>query len=507
MYDVINILEALRMTSRKEKNKYVWHGTGGLPAVLQHLQNQAMQDGSNVLPGSPDEPPQPHSMHCRVQTAPGMHIEVFAEESADAPYSSNSTLGTKRGRQGTTAGDCPGPKRRAVGESGSSKQDEDPAAVEVDCITEADQDLMPPDKLRQSANICSQACVAASVARATLSWKNDVLSFRDSRAESDAASSAKRDKSLGTLAQRFVQLFLVGRSVLALEHAAKILMAASGLDASSVDPTEAAFKTRVRRLYDVANVLQSLRLVTKVTFAETSCARKPAFAWRGLGAVPLLPGRAALAVRAEIQDVAAGRASSDGSGVWRSNTATSAKLARRVGPTAPRCATSGGASKSASRQHTSSDSIVSMPPKDSARAQALSHEAVPLPATTAGDARLLGGGHGCSSDTQGSTVVQPAQGFGSLSLEQKFEMGRRIANEEAHTCMSPAPVGSPSSRSTSRRAAKGKLSYEGIDATPQQLQAIGSSPYGMPGSAVPASALGHRLFGGRWQPPGFRMSH
>ena len=127
-----------------------------------------------------------------------------------------------------------------------------------------------------------------------------MLAFRDLRPDADSAAIAKRDKSLGFLAQRFVQLFLVGRDVLALEHAAKILMAAQGLDASTVDPTEATFKTRVRRLYDVANVLQSLRLVTKVTFTEASCARKPAFAWRGLGAVPLLPGIPSAAATAEI---------------------------------------------------------------------------------------------------------------------------------------------------------------------------------------------------------------
>lgn len=44
---------------------------------------------------------------------------------------------------------------------------------------------------------------------------------------------------------------------------------------------EAVMKTRIRRLYDIANILQSLELIQKVQVTESHGARKPAFEYSG----------------------------------------------------------------------------------------------------------------------------------------------------------------------------------------------------------------------------------
>lgn len=44
---------------------------------------------------------------------------------------------------------------------------------------------------------------------------------------------------------------------------------------------EAVMKTRIRRLYDIANILQSLQLIQKVQVTESNGVKKPAFQYIG----------------------------------------------------------------------------------------------------------------------------------------------------------------------------------------------------------------------------------
>ena len=44
---------------------------------------------------------------------------------------------------------------------------------------------------------------------------------------------------------------------------------------------EAVMKTRIRRLYDIANILQSLQLIQKVQVTESNGVKKPAFQYTG----------------------------------------------------------------------------------------------------------------------------------------------------------------------------------------------------------------------------------
>ncbi|XP_077178167.1 transcription factor E2F8 isoform X2 [Paroedura picta] len=92
-----------------------------------------------------------------------------------------------------------------------------------------------------------------------------------------ASVNSRKDKSLRVMSQKFVMLFLVSvPQVVNLETAAKVLI---GEDhAENLDKSK--FKTKIRRLYDIANVLGSLDLIKKVHVKEEK-GRKPAFEWIG----------------------------------------------------------------------------------------------------------------------------------------------------------------------------------------------------------------------------------
>nr|XP_006974511.2 transcription factor E2F7 [Peromyscus maniculatus bairdii] len=102
-----------------------------------------------------------------------------------------------------------------------------------------------------------------------------LLDFSESDYPSSSANSRK-DKSLRIMSQKFVMLFLVSKTkIVTLDVAAKIL-----IEESQDTPDHSKFKTKVRRLYDIANVLTSLALIKKVHVTEER-GRKPAFKWIG----------------------------------------------------------------------------------------------------------------------------------------------------------------------------------------------------------------------------------
>ncbi|XP_056444825.1 transcription factor E2F7 [Gadus chalcogrammus] len=95
-------------------------------------------------------------------------------------------------------------------------------------------------------------------------------------ADGDAVSvtTNRKDKSLRIMSQRFVSLFLVSESqCVTLETAAQLL-----IDHNATSHSK--YKTKVRRLYDIANVLTSLALIKKL-HVRGDRGRKPAFQWLG----------------------------------------------------------------------------------------------------------------------------------------------------------------------------------------------------------------------------------
>lgn len=87
----------------------------------------------------------------------------------------------------------------------------------------------------------------------------------------------KKVKSLGNFCLQFIRLFVSWKDVLSLEEAAKEISDGEVYD-------EKLLKTKIRRLYDIANVLQSIGLIHKT---QMSSSRKPAFKWIGLKGVVL----------------------------------------------------------------------------------------------------------------------------------------------------------------------------------------------------------------------------
>ncbi|NXU19752.1 E2F8 factor, partial [Pardalotus punctatus] len=97
-----------------------------------------------------------------------------------------------------------------------------------------------------------------------------------------ASVNGRKYKSLRVMSQKFVMLFLVSTPrIVSLEVAAKILIGEDQLE----DLDKSKFKTKIRRLYDIANVLSSLKLIKKVHVTEER-GRKPAFKWTGPEVLP-----------------------------------------------------------------------------------------------------------------------------------------------------------------------------------------------------------------------------
>ncbi|KAK6985679.1 Transcription factor e2f8 [Biomphalaria glabrata] len=87
----------------------------------------------------------------------------------------------------------------------------------------------------------------------------------------------RKDKSLGIMSQKFLMLFLVSKpKTVNLELSAKILIGDSAMD--NIEASK--FKTKIRRLYDIANILTSLKLIKKIHVTEIR-GRKPAFQYIG----------------------------------------------------------------------------------------------------------------------------------------------------------------------------------------------------------------------------------
>ncbi|NXQ89269.1 E2F8 factor, partial [Nyctibius grandis] len=97
-----------------------------------------------------------------------------------------------------------------------------------------------------------------------------------------ASVNSRKDKSLRVMSQKFVMLFLVSSpQIVSLDVAAKILIGEDQFE----DVDKSKFKTKIRRLYDIANVLSSLELIKKVHVTEER-GRKPAFKWTGPEVLP-----------------------------------------------------------------------------------------------------------------------------------------------------------------------------------------------------------------------------
>ena len=114
----------------------------------------------------------------------------------------------------------------------------------------------------------------------------------DPAADAKDATRGREFKSLARLSQEFLQVFLVGHTTLSLPDASDKIQGATSMEelvklgqgrVTQMDEKELkaaaarGLKTKIRRLYDIANVFLSVGLLEKVDSADSS--RRPNFSW------------------------------------------------------------------------------------------------------------------------------------------------------------------------------------------------------------------------------------
>jgi len=231
IYDIINILEALSIVSKKGKNLYWWYGLQGLEATFSRLQSEAMKDEDGLL----------------IDAERNGMFDNGDEMKEDSTRSGRSNVG-------------------AVGYTSSK-------------ISAESNDYDTGNK--EGPQSSRRACTGLLHTGETHTQFNSTSSTGDRDNNATNSKCSTTFGSLGLLSKRFLELYLVGYNSFSLgdatvrllgdgiypgaEHPEATINTDDTMNTKRGGDESRGFKTKVRRLYDIANVFVSIGMIKKTT--------------------------------------------------------------------------------------------------------------------------------------------------------------------------------------------------------------------------------------------------